>query len=88
METPLKEDEEVNKFSDMNIDYFSFLLIQLVKKYRKIGGNKIQEMKDQLKKLKEDRYKLEKSFQKKNKLLRKEDRDKIANKQWPMIFAI
>lgn len=77
----LNEDEIVTQFTvDHNIDFFTFLIIRLVKKHRKIGGDKIQEHKDHLKKLKDDKYKLEKSFQKKNKLLRKEDRDKIANR--------
>jgi hypothetical protein len=80
-EKRLNEDEIVTQFTvDYNIDFFTFLIIRLVKKHRKIGGDKIQELKDQLKKLKDDKYKLEKSFQKKNKLLRKEDRDKIANR--------
>jgi len=41
-----------------------------------------------LKELNKKRYKLEKSFQKKNAQLKKKDRDKIAQQQWSMIKTI
>ena len=64
------------------------LILLLVKKYRKLSGDSIEEMLKNLKELNKKRYKLEKSFQKKNAQLKKKDRDKIAQQQWSMIKII
>lgn len=64
------------------------LMLNLVKKYRKLSGEQIQEHKDKLAELQKRRYVLEKTFQKKNAQLKKSDRDKIASQQWKMIGIV
>lgn len=65
-------------------DYETLLLL-FVKKYRKLSGDQVQDLKDKLKELTKRRYILEKSFNKMNAGLKKSDRDKIAQQQWGMI---
>jgi len=57
----------------------------LVKRFRRLSGDQILELKDKLKEKVSQKYKLEKNFQKKNAKMKKTDRDKIARQQWSMI---
>jgi hypothetical protein len=53
-----------------------------------LSGDAIQDALDKLQELNKKRYKLQKSFQKKNAQLKKKDRDQIAKQQWSMIRLI
>lgn len=64
------------------------LLYLLVKKYRKLSGDAVQDALDKLLELNKKRYKLQKNFQKKNASMKKKDRDQIAKQQWSMIKTI
>jgi hypothetical protein len=49
-----------------DIQNIDILMLRLVKKYRTISGDMVQELKDKLKELLKKKYRLEKNFQKKN----------------------
>jgi hypothetical protein len=80
--TKILNDSQVDG-KDMDV-----LMLRLVKKYRKMSGDQIQELKEKLREMGNKKYKLEKSFQKKNAQLKKTDRDKIARQQWSMIAVM
>jgi hypothetical protein len=52
--------------NSVDIQDIDILMLRLVKKYRRMSGDMIQELKDKLRDLLKKKYKLEKNFQKKN----------------------
>lgn len=75
----------LNEGNQIDMEDVELLILRLVKKYRKMSGDKVQEVKEKLTELLKKKYKIEKQFQKKNSQLKKSDRDQIAKKQWSMI---
>jgi len=61
------------------------LMLRMVKYYRKLSGDQVQELNEKLEEKKKKEKLIERKFQKKNKMMRKADRDQIAKQQWPMI---
>jgi len=61
------------------------LMLRMVKYYRKLSGDQVQELNEKLDEKKKKEKIIERKFQKKNKMMRKADRDQIAKQQWPMI---
>lgn len=47
---------------EVSFEDFDILMLRLVKKHRKLSGDRIQEMKDKMKELAKKKYKLEKNF--------------------------
>jgi len=61
------------------------LILVLVSKYRKLSGDAVEELVAEQTKLSNKREKLDRTFQKKNKEMKKKDRDQLASQQWSMI---
>jgi len=63
-------------------------MVLLVRKYRRLSGEAIQELIDNLVELKKKQYKLSKSFQSKNKEKTNAEKADMASQQWNMIRVV
>lgn len=74
--------EETESVSIEDIDV---LMLRMVRFYRTMSGDQVQELNEKLAEKKKREKVIERKFQKKNKMMKKADRDQIAKQQWPMI---